>query len=97
MDKYIDREALLQEISKQKAASKHSFPRLSFVVGDVLACIRTAPDADVAPVVHGEWVDTPNGIEIKCSYCKADWNVFENDTYRFIYCPNCGAKMEFGD
>lgn len=51
MPEYIDREALLQEISKQKAASKHSFPRRSFVVGDVIACIRTAPAADVAPVV----------------------------------------------
>ena len=59
--------------------------------------ISNLPAADVTPVVRGEWVDTPNGTEIICSYCKADWNVFDNDTYRFNYCPNCGAKMERED
>lgn len=53
--------------------------------------------SDVAPVVHGEWVDTPDGTATICSYCKADWNVFDNDTYRFKYCPNCGAKMDLED
>lgn len=52
MDEYIKRETLLQEVAMQKAASKASYPRRSFVVGDVISCIRAAPAADVAPVVR---------------------------------------------
>lgn len=63
-------------------------------IADACKAIKTAPAADVAPVVHGEWVGTPDGTATICSYCKADWNVFDNDTYRFNYCPNCGAKMD---
>lgn len=66
-------------------------------IADACKAIKTAPAADVAPVVHGEWVDTPDGTATICSYCKADWNVFDNDTYRFNYCPNCGAKMDLED
>ena len=51
----------------------------------------------VAPVKHGKWIDSPDGTTTICSYCKADWNVFDNDTYRFSYCPNCGAKMDLED
>lgn len=66
-------------------------------IADACKAIKTAPAADVAPVVHGEWIDIPDGTETICSYCKASWNVFDNDTYRFNYCPNCGAKMERED
>lgn len=103
MAEYIDREALLQEISKQKAASKHSFPRRSFVVGDVIACIRTAPAADVAPVVHGKNVTSMHPVdEFICSECGVDITDFcrydpEEDAcyeYEFKCCPNCGAKVD---
>ena len=59
--------------------------------------IKAEKEIDAVPVVHGWWIDTPNGTETICSYCKADWNVFDNDTYRFNYCPNCGAKMDLED
>lgn len=52
---------------------------------------------DVTPVKHGEWIDSPDGTTTICSYCKADWDVFDNDTYRFNYCPHCGAKMDLGE
>ena len=50
------------------------------------------PAADVAPVVHGRWVNTHSDSEfVQCSLCKypvyAAWNVTS-------YCPNCGAKMD---
>jgi hypothetical protein len=50
--------------------------------------------SDAAPVVRGEWIENPTKDSVLCSYCYADWNLFDNDTYRFCYCPNCGAKME---
>ena len=50
------------------------------------------PAADVAPVVHGRWVNTHSDSEfVQCSLCKfpvyAAWNVSS-------YCPKCGAKMD---
>ena len=50
--------------------------------------------SDAVPVVRGEWIENPTKDSVLCSYCHADWNLFDNDTYRFCYCPNCGAKME---
>ena len=52
-------------------------------------CINTA--ADVAPVVHGQWVDNgiPDSILSGCSVCG-----FTCGSSSFFYCPNCGAKMD---
>lgn len=59
----------------------------------VLRMIDDAPAADVAPVVHGRWVD--NGISdfllSECSVCG-----FTYGLSIFFYCPNCGAKMDGG-
>lgn len=61
----------------------------------VLREVSDAPAADVAPVVHGRWVDG------KCSNCGVDIPtddahdaIFENEC-RFCY--YCGAKMDGGD
>ena len=40
---------------------------------------------------RGEWID--EGYEMKCSVCDADFDYCDNDCNRFVYCPNCGAKM----
>lgn len=57
--------------------------------------LEKLPAADVAPVVHGRWVDG------KCSNCGVDIPtddahdaIFENEC-RFCY--YCGAKMDGGD
>ena len=52
---------------------------------------------DVAPVTHGRWVQI--GYDkamdrITCSCCMEYWNIIENNTETFNYCPNCGAKMD---
>ena len=51
----------------------------------------------VVAVRHGEWVQI--GYDkamdrITCSCCKEYWNICDNDTHTFNYCPNCGAKMD---
>ena len=101
MAEYIERETLLHEIELQRRASKASYPRRSFVVGDVITCIRTAPTADVAPVVHGYWIevsriehDYETEIEEKCSECGR--HVYRYDTQpQDNHCPTCGADMGF--
>lgn len=70
MAEYIERKALIAEINLQKKSSKTSYPKRSFVVGDVLTCIYTAPAADVAPVVrckdceNHRWYTNRYGVEI---------------------------------
>ena len=56
--------------------------------------VHLQPTIDAMPVVRGEWIENPTKDSVICSYCYADWNIFDNDTYRFQHCPNCGAKME---
>lgn len=48
--------------------------------------------ADVAPVVHGRWIDAREYCgDYMCSNCEALYG-----TNKFNYCPNCGAKMDGG-
>jgi len=62
--------------------------------------IESIEPADVAPVVHGEYIGEYDGYAdgnpvcdmwycSVCGCCFEDWD--EKPTYNF--CPNCGAKM----
>ena len=49
--------------------------------------------ADVAPVVHGEWI--VEGQEVYCSKCKKISGYNWNGASAFSkFCPNCGARMD---
>ena len=51
-----------------------------------------SPAADVAPVVHGRWIDAREYCgDYLCSNCEALYG-----TNKFNYCPKCGAKMDGG-
>ncbi len=103
----IDANALIEYINILRRASKTSYPKRSFVVGDVLDCIYTAPTVAAVEVVHGRWEDEYSGKyanpRYRCSVCK------ERSLYKSVrdvlgnwkdvqaltnYCPNCGAKMD---
>ena len=45
-----------------------------------------------AETKHGMWMQDLD--DIVCSECKTYWNVFDDCTETFKYCPNCGAKMD---
>lgn len=51
--------------------------------------------ANRVEVVHGRWVEF--NTFMTCSECDTDWYYTDNDTDRFNYCPNCGARMRDGD
>lgn len=84
---YVSRKYLLEEYDRQ-----HKGPP-----GGARKIIAEAPAADVAPVVHGEWVLSPDDREDSCSICQ--YKIYGQPYYsrHFIvpynYCPNCGAKM----
>lgn len=58
--------------------------------------IKNIPSADVAPVVHGEWLvldDRWEFEEVKCSNCGCV-EYFNKGWKKFNYCPHCGARMD---
>ena len=82
MAEYIDREEYCE---------KHC--RCSNEYCDRVSCpIWKAPAADVAPVVHAQWIEDESGIII-CPKCKRGYNLIAKFTN---YCPACGAKMDGG-
>lgn len=100
---------LLADMSGAKAVSLHDIYRViaghSYYHGDrilaALTCIVEGKEvnpvrpADVAPVVHGRWINNEaNGYKwaFVCSLCGyVDGHPFDN---RHNFCPNCGAKMD---
>lgn len=66
--------------------------------------IKRVKPADVAPVVHAEWIGTwgdgyANGFivyeEFECSRCGCVHHADGEPTWD--YCPNCGARMGGGE
>lgn len=55
------------------------------------------PAADVAPVVHGQWIEDHDYL--KCPECgvMVKWDFTFFDIGNWNYCPNCGAIMDGGD
>lgn len=87
-------------------ADKLTFSRVRIIHSDgtiggwhavvMSSVIKDAPAADVVEVRHGEWEQQlrPYDDEIMCSVCGANFNIIDNCTEKFDYCPNCGAKMD---
>lgn len=86
MAEYLEREALLHEMKMD--------------IRPPFAVVRDFPPADVAPVVHGNWVscfeDWRKQIEgDKCSSC--GFEHYGTNIRSYNFCPNCGAKMDLED
>lgn len=93
MARHIDADALHGAIDRKMAfADVYEKSYIKEMVVDEI------PTADVAPVVHGKWVDSPNITEcVVCSNCMSDnlsAQVIAPAPPHYKYCPNCGAKMD---
>ena len=63
---------------------------------DALKEEKLISNADVAEVVHGEWVFTNAGWKCNiCGHSMPYWPMASTQE-RTHYCPNCGAKMQGG-
>lgn len=81
MAEYIEREAFIEAVK--------DIP----MWGSVAAMLADSiPAADVAPVVHAQWIEDGSGIII-CPECKRGYNLIAKYNH---YCPHCGAKMDGG-
>lgn len=78
---YIEREAIIKKLREDEECDC-----------ELIVLLYDYPAADVAPVKHGNWIQT-NVFE--CSECEYS---FEPEGYLpfFNYCPCCGAKMDGG-
>ena len=65
--------------------------KLDIALSELVDVMATVPTADVQEVKRGEWQEDVLD-NIICSACGESFNICDNDTERFIYCPNCGAK-----
>lgn len=90
MAEYIKREAIMEfPIRKDHCDKERANEHFIFGIESVLEYVENLPAADVAPVVHGHWIEE-NGCQI-CSECGEE---HEWDEYRSAYCDVCGAKMD---
>ena len=85
-DEYISREAALKAANEWVSEACMA-PVMR--VSRLLDKLQKVPAADVAPVVHGKWLEE-DGAQI-CSNCGEEhcW-----DEYRATFCDNCGARMD---
>lgn len=59
--------------------------------------VEEMPTADVAPVVHGRWIEQEKytfGVMYDCSICGD--RILDNG-HPWNYCPKCGARMDGDD
>lgn len=105
MAEYMSREAAIREIEQINPVDYgamwdyEAHHWAGECLRDCKEVIDSIPAADVAPVVHGRWSDAGFGELPKhapygwaCSVCGGI--SFNNE---YIYCPNCGAKMDGGN
>lgn len=102
MAKYIEREELVEWMKRIPLKDLSDGLGLCRVImeEDFKRAIRTIPDGtiiDVAPVVHGRWIEKSapaRKIYFECSHCGAQEN--KHTAIKWYYCWRCGAKMDGG-
>ena len=93
MPEYIERETAI------KALINDAPEQVGYSRENAADCIRYMDAADVAPMRHGRWIETPRlyygAKQYECSLCYSDtfWNK-HCITEKYPHCPNCGAKMD---
>lgn len=97
MAEYIEREAalIICETEYQERVKMQDWcgETVAWNIGHAIKAIRPA---DVAPVVHGRWVDGECGTF--CTNCNRvfdeDFEIRREVCKKLLRCPNCGARMD---
>ena len=88
----IDANALKNAILAEPWKDQPNMVRLT--VDYINIIIDEQPTVDAVEVVHGRWVEDTATDMIACTECGHAWNIIDNCTETFNYCPSCGAKMD---
>ena len=103
MAEYIEREDAVKIAEEYSLANGSVLGSHSGLADCIASDIATLPAADIAPVVHGEWVHPHWKNSNYCYDCSACGNEAMHCEYSWsdknIYpiCPNCGARMDGGE
>lgn len=97
MSKYIDRDMAEQALIKEAALILRKMPYIAIAdsVDRMIKIVQDIPAADVAPVVHGRWIEKTAHDRrqyFECSNCGKQEN--KHTAIRGGFCWNCGAKMD---
>lgn len=106
MDEYIKRESLLSIVKPDVPGDENKAITISTAKTLIRSLAYRVPVADVAPVVHAEWVDIVfdpmwRSMKATCSHCmvRGEVRVKGNECGFAVpdsdFCPSCGAKMDF--
>jgi hypothetical protein len=95
MAEYIEREAVLRAVQGQRSPCRS--PAQNRMLDCLKAAVIRISAADVAPVVHAEWVVCGDGDNVPwmCSHC-GKTTAHKYKVMYGKYCPHCGAKMDGG-
>lgn len=88
MDEYIDRGTAIAKLTALEVFE----PNATTV--DARRLLADMPAADVAPVVHGHWIEKKSAVGryFECSNCGAHEN--KHTAIKGRFCWGCGAKMD---
>ena len=99
---YIEREALEVALNHRLnflMAENGEYDHYTSGFDEAVTRVENFPAADVAPVRHGRWIESPRlyygAKQYECSLCYSDtfWNK-HSITEKYPCCPNCGCKMD---
>lgn len=99
MAEYIEREALeiyLNHRINFLMAENGEYDHYTSGFDDAVTIVEDFPSADVAPAVHGRWIEQEKytfGTMYDCSICGD--RILDNG-HAWNYCPNCGCRMDGG-
>ena len=97
----IDANALLKEIEDWHDSLGGTMNPADWGIQNVLQSVMDyiieADGIDAVEVVHAMWKKEQRGI-VRCSYCDKGYRITNGgaNVLKFLYCPNCGAKMDGG-
>ena len=98
----IDANNLIEEIREERCYNCRNFKDMKCEycgTADYIYMIEDMPAADVAPVVHGRWID--KGEYAVCTECGVrsgtQYDGVEPIPLMTQFCPNCGVKMDEGE
>ncbi len=94
MIEYVEKELLLQKA--HGVSWIDGVGRAAVLYDD----IKSAPAADVIPVVHGRWeYEGPTINSYSRTFCSECgwWTIDPSVSTVYSYCPSCGAKMYGGN
>lgn len=108
MAEYIKKSAAICVAEKYGCDNGSSLGIHSGLADCIASEIDALPAADVAPVLHGSWLNFYGDFSTaECDICAEIYEVSPDESPRkeffdefkeiYKFCPNCGAKMDGGD